>query len=491
MKVGFQLLTDTEALWVRVLKAKYNVTDSLPVSIRRSSCSRLWSGLASVWDAISDSVSWSIGDGSQASFWFDNWLGRNGRLVFDCLAPTVSLSVMVRDMTTSSGDWDWSRLDSLLPSVILDQIVAVPPPNGDFSPNTLGWRWNDNREFSTSSAYDFLMNYGLHPLDAAWKHIWSLEVPQRVRVFLWITLHQRHLTNAERFRRHLAPSVVCSICSLGVEDMDHVLHHCSMARNIWPRVVPPSMLDEFLHRPFITWLRDNLLYQHSNQLLAEGWSCRFAILCWLLWKDRCNAIFNPIESNRDDPLIRGSILMDECLHAFATRSLEIEVGKAAVVGVFRDAHGSWLGGFARNIGRCSVLLAELWVVHDCLSRAWSLNFRRLVLETDCMDVIRLIKSPSTSRVGNNLIELILNCTRKDWQLVFRHVPRSLNRITDSLAALGRLSTREGVNLSVPPTGLLALVEEESESDVAAHLGAHTWGSANSVACFNMHVDFGV
>ncbi|KAK8626927.1 hypothetical protein V6N13_134556 [Hibiscus sabdariffa] len=108
-----------------------------------------------------------------------------------------------------------------------------------------------------------------------------------------------------------------------------------------------------------------------------------------------------------------------------------------------------------------------------------------------MDVIRLIKSPSTSRVGNNLIELIFNWTRKDWQLVFRHVPRSLNRIADSLTALGRLSMRERVNLSVPPTDLLTLVEEESESDVAAHFGAHNWGSTNSVACFNMYVDFGV
>ncbi|KAL4383219.1 hypothetical protein GQ457_15G014810 [Hibiscus cannabinus] len=424
---------------------------------------------------------------------------------------------MVRDMTTNSGDWDWSRLDSLLPSVILDQIAVVPPPWGDFSPDTLGWRWNDNKEFSTSSAYDFLMNPGFNPTDAVWKRIWTLEIPQRVRVFLWITLHQRHLTNAERFRRHLSSSAVCSICSHGVEDMDHVLRHCSMARNLWLRVVPPVLLEDFLNRPFITWLRENMFYQQSNQLLAESWSCRFAIVCWLLWKEMCNAIFNPNESNREDSLICGSKLMDECMHAFAIisraqptnvvppqwskpplgwvkanvdASVDLAVGKAAIGGVFRDELGSWLGGFARDTGHCSALLIELWVVHDCLYLAWSLNFRRLVLETDCMEVIRMLKFPSTSRVGNNLIELILNWTRKDWQLSLRHVPRSLNGIADRMIALGRLSPRDGITMLVPPTDLLPLVEEEREGDLAAHLGSHDWGPTTSLACFNLQVDLG-
>ncbi|KAK8578374.1 hypothetical protein V6N13_116220 [Hibiscus sabdariffa] len=61
------------------------------------------------------------------------------------------------------------------------------------------------------------------PTDGIWKRVWSLRVPQRIRTFLWITLQQRHLTNAERFRRHLATSAMCPICYLDVEDLDHIL----------------------------------------------------------------------------------------------------------------------------------------------------------------------------------------------------------------------------------------------------------------------------
>ncbi|KAL4291805.1 hypothetical protein GQ457_14G017940 [Hibiscus cannabinus] len=128
MKIGFQLLTDIEALWVRVLKAKYRWGDRLPVSIKRPSYSRLWTGLNNVWDEICDNASWNIANGSQTSFWFDNWLGWKGRLTFSCLANMMSPSTKVSDMKMASGEWDWLCLNSLLPTAILDQIVVVQPP---------------------------------------------------------------------------------------------------------------------------------------------------------------------------------------------------------------------------------------------------------------------------------------------------------------------------------------------------------------------------
>ncbi|KAK8579031.1 hypothetical protein V6N12_069366 [Hibiscus sabdariffa] len=42
---------------------------------------------------------------------------------------------------------------------------------------------------------------------------------------------------------------------------------------------------------------------------------------------------------------------------------------AAVGGVLRDAQGSWIYGYARRIGRCSVLMAELWATNDILFAA--------------------------------------------------------------------------------------------------------------------------
>ncbi|KAK8546570.1 hypothetical protein V6N12_027347 [Hibiscus sabdariffa] len=63
---------------------------------------------------------------------------------------------MVADMISTSGNWDWSRLPPLLPPDIRDQIAVVQPPQAWLGSNTPEWRWTENRQFTTSSAYSFL-----------------------------------------------------------------------------------------------------------------------------------------------------------------------------------------------------------------------------------------------------------------------------------------------------------------------------------------------
>ncbi|KAK8553841.1 hypothetical protein V6N12_030823 [Hibiscus sabdariffa] len=50
---------------------------------------------------------------------------------------------------------------------------------------------------------------------------------------MWIAAHQRHLTNVERARRHMASSDECNICHNGPEDINHVLRFYTKARELW------------------------------------------------------------------------------------------------------------------------------------------------------------------------------------------------------------------------------------------------------------------
>src|SRR5689334_1263909 len=56
--------------------------------------------------------------------------------------------------------------------------------------------------------------------------------------------------------------------------------------------------------------------------------------------------------------------------------------KAASGGVLRDDKGAWLHGYVRNLGSCSVVMAELWGIIDGLSLAWEQGYRRVWIETD-------------------------------------------------------------------------------------------------------------
>ncbi|KAA3472379.1 (+)-neomenthol dehydrogenase-like [Gossypium australe] len=48
MKIGFSLVSKSNALWVRVLRAKYSWKDQFPYSISRNQCSHLWRALSKI-----------------------------------------------------------------------------------------------------------------------------------------------------------------------------------------------------------------------------------------------------------------------------------------------------------------------------------------------------------------------------------------------------------------------------------------------------------
>ncbi|KAK9018572.1 hypothetical protein V6N11_001543 [Hibiscus sabdariffa] len=113
-------------------------------------------------------------------------------------------------MADATGQWDWNRMSSVLPELVLRKIATIRPPNNMLGSDVQGWRWEQNWCFTTKSTYEALSNYEVPSFDFKWLNIWHLQVPQRVKVFVWLAVHDRLLTNAERFRRHLAISDRCT-----------------------------------------------------------------------------------------------------------------------------------------------------------------------------------------------------------------------------------------------------------------------------------------
>ncbi|KAL4388177.1 hypothetical protein GQ457_09G011880 [Hibiscus cannabinus] len=301
---------------------------------------------------------------------------------------------MVSDMVSASGDWDWSRISTLLPQEVLDQIAAIQPPQGWLNSDTPGWRWTVLQQFTTASSYDFIMDIDLSSIDPIWNNVWSLSIPQRVKTFLWLTIHNRNLTNAERFRRHLTVLASCDVCGSAMEYMDHILRHCRPARGLWSRVVQPPFLSVFLNMPFDEWLRNNIGQSNDTPWYGPRLEARFAVFCWLLWKDRCSVVIGSDVNPKDDLLFRGNRLVNECFQGATNRlmvsrheqastptwclpilgwvkgnmdaSVNTTTRQAAIGGLIRDVCGDWVVGFTRPIGRCSALVAELWALHDTL-----------------------------------------------------------------------------------------------------------------------------
>ncbi|MBA0659328.1 hypothetical protein Goklo_011475 [Gossypium klotzschianum] len=74
LKLGFNILSSSETLWVCVLRAKYGIKDDIPLNIVRSNCSFLWRALSKVWPLLRENIFWLVGDGNSIKCWRDNWI---------------------------------------------------------------------------------------------------------------------------------------------------------------------------------------------------------------------------------------------------------------------------------------------------------------------------------------------------------------------------------------------------------------------------------
>ncbi|KAK8652429.1 hypothetical protein V6N13_126462 [Hibiscus sabdariffa] len=222
---------------------------------------------------------------------------------------------MVADMVTDSGTWDWHRLQRLLPTESLERIAGIHPPCNELGDDLPRWRWEINGQFSTRSAYAFLHSEMDIRQNTIWPKVWGLKVPQWIRVFAWLVLHGRLLTNVERVRRHCAASELCEVCHGGPETIEHVLRSCLAAKGVWGKIIPSASQAVFYTIPLHEWLIGNM-FETPCDITDENWLIRFIILCWMIWKRRCSFVLAPEARRVEDILTSGDRLVAECRRAF-------------------------------------------------------------------------------------------------------------------------------------------------------------------------------
>ncbi|KAK8556871.1 hypothetical protein V6N12_003262 [Hibiscus sabdariffa] len=200
--------------------------------------------------------------------------------------------------------------------------------------------------------------------------------------------------------------------------------------------------------PFDEWLRNNISRSIDTPLYGPRWEARFAVFCWLLWKDRCSPVLGSDYNPKDDILFRGNRLVDECIQGAANK--------------FQVSHHE-----------------QPPTPHWCLPiPGW------------VKEVIRILQQTSPSLSSTGLVASILRLTEYDWELVIRHVPREGNALADMLSKWGRIRSPKNVILVHPPSTLNALVNAANGSGLRDPLLVQDWLRDATAACFNLRADPG-
>ena len=91
-----------------------------------------------------------------------------------------------------------------------------------------------------------------------WLQIWKLKILQRIRIFLWLLMHGKMLTNVERMRRGFKSNPNCHCCVHEMEDLNHIFRDCNRAKSFWVHFSKEDFRKSAHILPFLDWICWNL-----------------------------------------------------------------------------------------------------------------------------------------------------------------------------------------------------------------------------------------
>ncbi|CAN1131440.1 Putative ribonuclease H protein At1g65750 [Linum perenne] len=314
----------------------------------------------------------------------------------------------------------------------------MEPPRDTLGEDGIIWGPDPRGKFTLKTAYDILASVDHHTDQDIWKTVWRWAGPNRVRHFLWLVAHNRILTNAERRRRHLVNVADCQRCRSGIEDTLHVVRDCQLAREVWASFIPPELTSHFFSDSLQDWLMAGLTH--------KGFELNFGIIIWVLWKARNEAIFEDKPATSDQLRLRVLHWIAGVRETMRADSQVTSKGgsrrtdthsRAAAGGIIRTSLGRPVSIFAANLGRCSIMRAELRAAEFGLRIAWDRGFRKVHLQLDSMAAVTAIlgNQEEDSRHGRTL-EAISELRSRDWEVTISHTFREGNRVADLLAHHG-------------------------------------------------------
>ncbi|KAF7823588.1 ribonuclease H [Senna tora] len=352
-----------------------------------------WKNIGKVWTHVQGNQKWSIGNGNTVSFWKDSWGQGDMPLIHHATSDVepCMLERSVSSYVSESGDWKIEELSDWLDTDCINRILNEMPPDPWRRDDAFYWGVGGDSKFTVKKAYFCLNHFG--PSDAKWKWIWKLNVPERIRVFMWQTIHLK------------------------------------LPTKVWSKLVAPLALAVFFHTNFDDWVSLNINKGSGNDPEWD-WTQVWVITMWMIWNWRNKALFDNDFCRPERPHdrvlefvehIKSATVMVDSL-APTVRKGEVLVdwekpGMAVGCGaLLRDHNGFWVAG---------VRLAQ------------KLGATRIILKADSKILVdNILSTNSHAAEAQSIIEELQRMLRDFYRVQVQHRWREANTCANHLANLG-------------------------------------------------------
>ena len=251
------------------------------------------------------STTLTIGDGKRALFWSSAWL--DGQRPCD-VAPHLFAISRRKNRTLQQAllDNNWIRDINLQHHNFSAQHLAeythlwqatrrIILRTG--TPDNLSWKFEENGEYTTSSAYHAqFISATQNNFEAL---IWKPWAPPKCKFFSWLAIQNRVWT-ADRLEARRWPNQgTCTLCRLHAETGLHLFRDCRFTKRLWKEIA--------------TWAQNSNLHPSAwphSETLENWWTAMsnapstrrkglrslIILVCWEVWKERNSRVFEHTES---------------------------------------------------------------------------------------------------------------------------------------------------------------------------------------------------
>jgi len=292
----WRLLTGEESLMGKVFKSRYHPRGSFMEAKLGFLPSYAWRSIMSVREVITKGGKWRIGNREKVRIWHDNWLPSVSN---PCVKSQVKI-LHQDDFVSTLIDQDTKQWNKDL----IFSVCRLPV-------DSFLWNGEKDSTYSVRSAYHQLgvdrrkdLPGSSHdPNDKLWKEIWRVNLPNRIKNFIWRLAKNILPTRGNLCKKGLKIDSVCPLCFNEVETSQHLFMDCNIAKLTWfssslgLHVPQNSSLNNWL----LCWLKrkDTL----GTQL--------FCSILWKLWFFRNQVVFKQLSPSPPDIAIAALNFVDE------------------------------------------------------------------------------------------------------------------------------------------------------------------------------------
>lgn len=208
-KQVWRLATSPSALWSKVMKGIYFPHGDVWTASKGHRPSWGWHSLILGRDTIKENTKWSVGDGKSIRIREDKWLSQG---VIGGEVNQTEPSLVSELINEESREWKQQLIHQLYEERVAKEILAVPLSHQP-QPDMLIWTGNRTGQYSVKSGYNRAIintnktdhnrpSCSYQPPRTLWTQIWSLDVPPKVRSFLW-SICQNAIPTRENLNQNL------------------------------------------------------------------------------------------------------------------------------------------------------------------------------------------------------------------------------------------------------------------------------------------------